>query len=74
MSGSPVLDVKSDKIIGIISESWEKDEKNDRNLSFAIPISSLIQVFREIKVKNSSLSEELAQIDNNTGRKFESRT
>jgi S1-C subfamily serine protease len=74
MSGSPVLDVKKNKIVGIISESWEKTEHGDRDLAFAIPILSLAQVFHEIKHKNSSLSNDLDKIDKEVERRPKTKT
>jgi hypothetical protein len=61
MSGAPVLDLETNRVIGIIYEYWRIADKdsNDRNLSFAIPVEYIIKVCTEIKSKNPGLIERL---------------
>jgi hypothetical protein len=45
MSGSPILDLETNKVVGIISEHWVSASNNvDARLNFGIPIESILKV------------------------------
>ena len=52
MSGSPVLDTKTNKVIGMITRYYGKKEDKDENLVMAIPIKSLTKVYSQLSKKN----------------------
>jgi hypothetical protein len=43
MSGAPVLDVESQRVVGFVSERWMSREGNN-SLAFATPIDSAVKV------------------------------
>jgi hypothetical protein len=64
MSGASVLDLETNRVVGIISEYWKIADRdsNDRNLSFATPVEYIIKVCPKIKSKNPGLVERLPPI------------
>ena len=57
MSGSPVLDIDTNKVIGMIDRIYDKEEeKKDPNLVMAIPVESLVKVYPELVKKNPGLT------------------
>jgi CTP:molybdopterin cytidylyltransferase MocA len=57
MSGSPVFDVQSQKVIGIISTVYDDELDKVKGLVLAIPVESIVRVYPEIKSKNPGLSK-----------------
>jgi hypothetical protein len=60
MSGAPVLDTETNKVVGIISDHYKsryasEDEDIYKTLSLAIPIESIVKVCPLLKEKNSGL-------------------
>jgi predicted transcriptional regulator len=55
MSGSPILDTKINRIIGIVSERYRTQDDIDNDLSLGVPVESIIQVCPELKQKNHGL-------------------
>lgn len=56
MSGSPVLDRDTNKVIGMIDRIYDKEEeKKDPNLVMAIPVESLVKIYRDLANKNPGL-------------------
>lgn len=58
MSGDPILDIDSNRIIGIISDHYKSRYATTEiydTLSLAIPIESVIQVYPELEQKNPGL-------------------
>jgi Novel STAND NTPase 3 len=57
MSGAPVLDKEINRVIGIVSEHYRSQGDVDNNLSFATPVSSVIEVYPILKEKNPGLQK-----------------
>ena len=57
MSGSPVLDLQKNKVIGMINGIYD-DEKaiKNKNLVLAIPVNSIVNVYPSLSEKNPGLS------------------
>ncbi|HSF50272.1 MAG TPA: serine protease, partial [Nitrososphaeraceae archaeon] len=55
MSGSPVLDMKRNKVIGMIDRTYDKEDRTDQNLVMAIPVESLIKTYEDLSDKNPGL-------------------
>jgi Trypsin-like peptidase domain len=55
MSGAPVFDLQSKKVIGIIKEIYDNEIDRDKNLVLAIPIESIVRFYPTLKMKNPSL-------------------
>lgn len=55
MSGSPVVDTKTGKIIGMIDRIYDKKNKADPNLVMAVPVKSLLNVYPQLRDKNPGL-------------------
>jgi Novel STAND NTPase 3/Trypsin-like peptidase domain len=55
MSGGPVLDLETGKVIGIISNKWDNPDDIDRDLALAIPVASLIKTCPLLAKQNSGL-------------------
>ena len=51
MSGAPVLDLETNKVVGIVSEHWVTSWNIDTRLNFAIPIESVNTAYPELKEK-----------------------
>ncbi len=56
MSGAPVLDKEINRVIGIISEHYRSQSDVDNNLSFAVPIGSIVKVCPVLEEKNPGLN------------------
>jgi Trypsin-like peptidase domain len=54
MAGSPVLDLQTNRVIGIIASSFKASSNMDVNLSFAIPVQTMTEVCPIIGEGNSS--------------------
>jgi uncharacterized protein YjbI with pentapeptide repeats len=57
MSGSPVFDTQTNRVIGMISRVYEKPEDKEKGLVIAIPVKSLTQVYSQLSKKNPGLQE-----------------
>ena len=61
MSGSPILDTTTNKVIGIVSErykiSYYNQDDVDKDLSLGIPVETIIKVYPELKQKNPGLNQ-----------------
>src|SRR5205823_100840 len=55
MSGSPILDTQINRIIGIVSERYRTQDDIDNDLSFGIPVDSIIKVYSSLREKNQGL-------------------
>jgi S1-C subfamily serine protease len=60
MSGSAVLDKDINRVIGIVSEHYRSQGDADNDLSFAIPVESIIQVYSKLREENLGLSSDKA--------------
>jgi GTPase SAR1 family protein len=56
MSGSPVLDIKTGKIIGMIFANYPKKNNTDPDLVMAIPVKSIIHLYEKLSEKNPGLN------------------
>jgi hypothetical protein len=57
MSGSPILDTKTNRVVGIISERYRTHDDVDRDLSFGIAVDSMLQVYPDLKRKTPGLKK-----------------
>jgi hypothetical protein len=57
MSGAPVLDLETNKVVGLVSEHWITTGNVDTRLNFAIPLESITEVCPILKEKNSGLKK-----------------
>jgi hypothetical protein len=48
MSGAPLLDLATNKVVGIVSEHWLTTSNVHKKLNFAIPIESIIGLSDDI--------------------------
>jgi tetratricopeptide (TPR) repeat protein len=55
MSGAPILDLETERVIGIISDHYKSQNEVDPQLNFGIPVKSIIGTFPDIKKKNRGL-------------------
>jgi hypothetical protein len=55
MSGSAILDTKSKRVIGIVSEKYRTQDDAYKDLSFGIPVESIIKVYPSLREKNPGL-------------------
>jgi hypothetical protein len=57
MSGSAILDTKSNKVIGIVSERYRTQDDAYKDLSFGIPVESIIKVYPTLREENPGLKK-----------------
>jgi hypothetical protein len=58
MSGSPILDTKINRVIGIVSERYRTQGDMDKDLSLGIPVDSIIKVYPILTQKNAGLQKD----------------
>ena len=56
MSGSPVLDVETNKVIGMVDRIYDEEDKKDSNLVMAIPVESLVKTYPDLSKKNRGIT------------------
>lgn len=80
MSGSPVLDIETKKIIGMICMNYPKKDITDPDLVMAIPVESMINLYESLSEKNPGLdlrflvdNQEIEKILNNYTNSLEKK-
>ncbi len=58
MSGAPILDLETNGIVGIVNEGYQtRYEDAYKDLSFAIPITTILEVYPNLENENPGLSK-----------------